>query len=390
MVVAVPLVFVLIAFAGMLIWQGTQPFVGWLENVIESTDIPFAGRLAHGIASLTDGVVRGLLDWLDGAIGNIASFITGPVYVIETLVAKVFDNIAAVANSVQHVIASVVPRALGQAYAYAHTLAVDLAGEVSATVTSVEHWTQSLVTAAISTAEAYAYALAGQLVADVRTVTTWASAEFGRLAAVIAAGITAAETYAHTLAVDVVNGTNAALTELETQTTALVGTLAGTVATDVAVLDTKITAAISTAIDGTIGILATDIEHVTAATIVDLDHAIDAAIGVAATDFPDVMAWVKGIDLTKVVDIAGVTTLSIAGIGALTRYLEECGIPNCRNLGRFGNLLNELGNLLEDGAIMALIAAMVADPVGTAREVDSVLGPVASDAISAGRALIGV
>ncbi len=113
-------------------------------------------------------------------------------------------------------------------------------------------------------------------------------------------------------------------------------------------------------------------------------------VGVAATDFPDITAWLKGISTTAATDIAGVTALSVATAGTLARYLERCGMPNCRNLSKIGRDLQDLFALIEGGSFLALIAYMISDPEGAAREAQSVLGPVVDDIGNGIRDLIGV
>jgi hypothetical protein len=114
--------------------------------------------------------------------------------------------------------------------------------------------------------------------------------------------------------------------------------------------------------------------------------AVDAAEGALT----DVVAGVRAIAGANVTDLAGVGALAGATALTLTRFLRECGIPNCRNLGKVGRDLQGLFAFAEDGALLGLLAAMITDPAGTATEVENVLGPVARGAVTATRETIGV
>jgi hypothetical protein len=84
--------------------------------------------------------------------------------------------------------------------------------------------------------------------------------------------------------------------------------------------------------------------------------------------------------------LAGVAAVDLA----LTKYLEECGTNLCRGLNPLSTALQGLEALVEGGLIFALVAAAAADPVGTAREVDAVIGGTVAAAAGVARSAVGM
>ncbi|HVT14570.1 MAG TPA: hypothetical protein VHQ90_00115 [Thermoanaerobaculia bacterium] len=89
---------------------------------------------------------------------------------------------------------------------------------------------------------------------------------------------------------------------------------------------------------------------------------------------------------------AEATALGAVAVEALrlTRYLEQCGTNLCKGLNPLSTLMQELGGLVEGGVIFALVAAAAADPVGTAHEVDQVIGGTVAEAGSVLRSAVGL
>jgi hypothetical protein len=122
----------------------------------------------------------------------------------------------------------------------------------------------------------------------------------------------------------------------------------------------------------------------------DVTTAAAAAEGVIATDFPDILAGLKDIAGAVPADIAGVAALTGGLSIALTRYLEQCGVPNCRNLSKYGRDLRDLLGLVEGADFLAWLVELAHDPHGAAVEVETVLGGITRPIASEARSLFGV
>lgn len=84
--------------------------------------------------------------------------------------------------------------------------------------------------------------------------------------------------------------------------------------------------------------------------------------------------------------LAGVAAVDLA----LAKYLSECGTNLCRGLNPLSTALQSLEALVEGGLLFALVAAAAADPVGTAREVDAVIGGTVTAAAGVARSAVGM
>lgn len=85
---------------------------------------------------------------------------------------------------------------------------------------------------------------------------------------------------------------------------------------------------------------------------------------------------------------------ALTALGALAipllRYLKECGVPMCRDLHGLSDLLGGLATVETDAALFGIIALCIRDPHAAAREISDVAGPVAREAESLFKSLIGV
>lgn len=73
----------------------------------------------------------------------------------------------------------------------------------------------------------------------------------------------------------------------------------------------------------------------------------------------------------------------------LTKTMADCVAPTCRDLSKYGRDLKDLFGLVEGAAMIAFIAEMIRDPVGTARVTVDVLEPPLHATVSAFERLIG-
>ncbi len=115
--------------------------------------------------------------------------------------------------------------------------------------------------------------------------------------------------------------------------------------------------------------------------------ALEATI---ATDFGDIGALLRSLDLSKLVDLLGVSGLSLVMSRILARYLRECGIPTCRNTAGWAKELQDLLGLIGDAGLLGLFTSMILEPQATAHTVDELLGALARPFVGEIRQLVGV
>lgn len=268
----------------------------------------------------------------------------------------------------------------------------------------------------LDTAENYAFNLANRLALQV-------TAALGSLERSIQAEIDLAALEAAHLFTVAEQDITAALITAETDAANLVTEASTALAADIAgaeALAAREINALAASTQAAVNQLAADFTHGLAtaealaysqvqalqgAIVTDLETIGDSAVGLAWPDaVPDLQAlrgalgadfpWLN--DLIGLLAGAGTAGLlgalirSMATSQALTRLATDCIVPNCRNLSGLGNDLSQLLGIVSEGALLAWLIEMVADPRGWARDTDAALSGIGNDSISAARTLLGV
>lgn len=327
---------------------------------------------------------------LDSIVAPVANFITAPIAAIEDIMLALRDGIVAANHGVSYLINNVTPAAFN--FIYENVL------------------TQTIVIQAIT----------DQLFNNFSAIISQTAAG---LETHIAAGIGVAETYTdaritdlentlHAVAVDTSQvaslATSAALAEIDaylpqidgliqtgyTDAVAYADGIYRSVETDIAGALSSAEAFTTTAIAGVVGISVTDIDQAITGALAgiytDVDGAITDVVGVLGADDPDILAAVKAIPFAVPTDLAGLAALAGTSTLALTRYLRDCGIPNCQNLGQLGKDLQALLGLVNDAAFLAFLVSLVEHPSAAAVTVSDEFGAAITSTVGAFRSLVGV
>ena len=343
----------------------------WIEGGVDALAVGvkwLVGDVIRPLISLILSPVRSLLHWI-GQAANLAAVMyewadwlvrAGIPQLAGRLAHLIATTAAAVRAYADHRIAALSSTAWGwvdNARHYAASLVAALSTKAWGWVDAARHYAASLVAAArrdawgwVSHARTYAAGLVTAAVHDL-------SAEITRAEALAKAG--------DQVVVSLVKSTaTRTLTAAEGYTDKAVKAIAG----GAAVIDVP-------ALAGDVSGLAQD---------------VTGLIGVLGADLPQLGDLLGELDLTDALTatLAMADTLTLSRV--LTRYLRDCGVPNCRNLSAVGRALHDLFKAVEGAAFLALLVELVSDPAGMAREVNDVLGPVATTAAGHARDLLGV
>jgi hypothetical protein len=128
--------------------------------------------------------------------------------------------------------------------------------------------------------------------------------------------------------------------------------------------------------------------------LVDVWQAVDAETaalaGGIAIDFPDILAGIRAIPRAIPRDAATAIEATAALSIPMLRYLRQCGLGNCRNLGELGKALRDLELLIDSAGMLEFIAEFVHDPQGAAQAVDDEFHSLTDDLSSGLLHLVGL
>lgn len=375
-------------FAVIILWA-TAAFAKAVAGLIPS-DIPIIGRL-HGLILAIGAVAIGALQWIMAdIIGPAFAFIAKPVLAIVQFIESVLQLGRTMAASWLWLLNSALPAIIKKVQGYAHTLVV----AARAYALSLYHRVQAYAHALVVAARAYSLSLYHKALSyahDVgRAIKAYAHDLVAAETAARVAAVAVVHTYAHELYVTAHKEIGALGHTLETEIKAITSVTLPDINKAIAVGVQQAEDYANTAVTGAIGVLTTDVVTPVAHEIAGLIDDVGKLAGVIGTDLPDIRALVDDIPLSVPLSIAGVTGLSLALSRVAIKYMERCGVPNCRNLSKIGRDFQDLFGAIEGAAFLGLIGYMVADPDGAAREAEQVLGGVAGDLVNTARNLIGV
>lgn len=371
------------ALIAWLILYATGTMARMIASFIPNWHIIGLGHLRDFVVGAVNKALGWVGDFMDDTIRPLANFLIGIVTVPALLFSMVERSISTAYTVSRWIVVGLVPREIGK----------------------LQRWTAGRVAGAIAIARAITAALAHVVAVNLIHAYDYTKARITGLAATVARDFAAAKAYtagriaaverdlshaisrAEAVARAVVAGATAKLAHdigvVDAKIATTTVNLTKTIAADVVGLEAKIGVAASAATAAALGTLAVDIEHAAGAEWGALTDAVKAAEGVAAGEFADITDWLKSIPDIRVGDIAGVTTIAITGIGALTRYLEKCGMPNCRNTSAFGRGLRDLQALVGGAELLAWLIRIAADPQGGAKDVVDTVTPFV-DAVDSG------
>lgn len=331
------------------------------------------------------------IGWLVGdVIRPMIGFLARPVLAVIGYLQSVGNFILTAGQAIAWIITEGIPAALTAA----KTLAIKLAGQVTAYAAKLYREAVAYAAKLVRLVRVYAhglYVLAERYAARlVHAVRVYAAALVLASAKELRNSISLARTYSLGLVKAATADLTRLIARIEARLTKVETTVLAGVSTAAAAAVKTAEAYTNTALLNLPGVLATDIGQVIAPTFSGLIDDVGKLEGIIGTDLPDIRAAIDAIPRALPLDLAGEMAIGLSVARVMTRYMEQCGVPNCRNLSKVGRDLQDLFGIVEGAGLLTLIGYMVTDPGGAAREADDVLTPVASGLIHAARDLIGV
>lgn len=380
---------IVIAAMAILILLSGKYLAKFIAHIIPS-GIPGFGHVANAIEGAFDSALDAVGNVMDAAVGPLAKLVSYPFRAMGHL----YDEIIAFASDTvafgKWVAKTAIPAAIHTAETWAAQKIAAAEARLTAAVTAARRYALDLVNAARAYALALVHQLEAKLTAAIIAAAHVAHVEALAVRAFATAGLASLRGYIDALVARTVATLTASILAVDhyahTAYAALSAALARGISEAEDFAAAAATAAEHAAIDAVETAVTLGIGDVWGDVVAGVDGAIDAA--------GDGFDWVRDelakIDLSKVADVAGLAAITGISVGVLTRYLKECGMPNCRNLGKFGRDLSALLGIVEGVAFVELIAEMVRDPHGAARDVADTLGSLGESTAHGVRDLIGV
>lgn len=357
---------VIAALMALLLLYGAAALAKMVANLVPNWHIPGLGNIRSAVLGAANSALRTVAGWLDSAVGNVAHWILAPWHIMNAIYAKLIS----VGHSIYHAILA--------ARLLAHTIYKALLHFIAVEFATAIHLARYLYAQAI----AFAHAVES-------TLLHFIAARVDSLIHLIDVLHAAAIAYAASIYSTLLHFVGERVSSLEN----LIGvSVAGALAEAHALYEQALAyarAIAHTTATAVVGALVTDVTNAVHADWVKITDEVAALEGVIATDLPDIGALVRAIPRAIPTDLAEVITGALAIEIPMIRFLRECGVPNCKNLGGFGKALQDLFGLAEGVALIGLIEAMVHDPQGTANETVTVLDGALHDTVNTFRDLIG-
>lgn len=349
MTIALPLVGevaveVLIIFALLLV-LGAQALVKLVAALFSY--VPFIGGwIQSNLEGALGGALSRVSGWLWASAKGVVSLIWRPVTWIASLIGHLADGLWAAMQMGERIVTSTIPNALGAVW---HGL-----NDVLGQALNAAHW-------ALSQAQGFASGLYNQAISLLHQFEGWVGAQLSALGQTILADVTA-----------LYNALGSAIHNIGQWVLSVVG---------------QVRDALVVAFNHTIGVVWDQLGQRINVT----DQWVDQQIKGVEAELPvfrDIAIATAEAALTPA--IARALEQAVTAEGTIDEYLNRCGNNLCSGLNDLSSLLQQLGKLFEEGALFALVAAAATHPAEVARDVESVISPIATEAATLFRDATGV
>lgn len=117
---------------------------------------------------------------------------------------------------------------------------------------------------------------------------------------------------------------------------------------------------------------------------------LEAAAAVFGVGQPGITALIKQLPSTAPANLPGAEAATGKALRVLTKTMEDCVAPNCRDTSKFGKDLQSLFGLVEGAAFLAFLAFIIKDPDDAVRETFDTLDGLTHTIIDGARHLVGM
>lgn len=380
---------VVIALMAVLILLGSQNLAKWIGSVIPS-NLPLIGSWLHNtVVSLAESTVAGITAVLDVTVSPLLSVIEAPLNAVRTLFDDAYNTVHDLYQTVAHVTKITVPWVIATAQAYTLAKVAAATSTLGRLIDAARAYALALATKAEQYAADAVHAAKTDLLSVIDTYVAKLGVAIDGVRLWAGAEITAARAYAAGLVTTAVSDLTGLLEQLRASTAAAITAVTGLLHTEIAA--TIRTAETLAADAQAAAIKAVDVEvpHALAGVWTDVLDGVDGAVTAGAGAFDDVLGDLAKLARAVPADVAAATAVTGALAVTVTRYLERCGIPNCRNLSGFGSELQAILGLVGDAAFFALIIELIEHPSDGARTVETLFTGAIDDTLATWRQLVG-
>lgn len=103
---------------------------------------------------------------------------------------------------------------------------------------------------------------------------------------------------------------------------------------------------------------------------------VSAALATAGADFPELTRQLEAIVATEPATLAEAEAAAAAAVPPMLTALDECVMPNCRDLAPLRTVLSLMGDVIWVALLLAWLIQAVTDPEAWARETYDAFGPL--------------
>lgn len=390
MVAVAPAAAIIAALAALLFLLAWQQYGQFITNTL-SVNLPVVGNvIGSAVAKGLEAAYQVVAGWFDSVVTPAAQFILSPVAAIENTFGALLlaaENAYNVAWSTIHVR---IPQVLAQGALGLGILSAELTQVIAANFDNAVSYANQVGASAVATSASY-YAQAihyadtigaqvtAEVVSDLALATHYADEVGASAVATATALVGDAVHYADTIGATAEGYALGLFTRAETDLGAVL-TQSEAFASEAITAAASAAAALeTTAISAALGGLYTDLDTAITDTT--------TVIGDADADIRDALGR---IDLTVPRDIAGVAALAGATALTLTRFLRDCGIPQCKSLGGLVNDLAGITSILGDAAFLEFLVEMIQHPSQAGELFTDTFGALIDAGVSTAESIIGI
>lgn len=380
---------VVIGLLLLLLVYAVEGLARLLSGIFPDIGIPGIGNIRSIVSGAVHSVIDGVAVSLQAVKDVVDGFILAPVIAAANWFQEIQLSIRDVVAALERLYGGIIVPGLMAVERYATGILHSLTAVISQSLAVALDYAKAVGISAIQTAESLVNNATAYVEHVISNVYNTLVGYIGDVERYILAGVDAIY---RQLAGDLValeQTVSSDVSALAAQSVALFDqsiTTAEHLASEaVTVAETYASAAVASAIQA----VDVDVTTILSKAWAEIDDTVTGLEGVIATDLPDIGALVRAIpsEAAGVVGaLAGVTAISATAL----KFMEECGIPNCKNLGGYGWALKDLLGLVGSAALLAFIIEAIDSPDTAARDTVNVAGGIVDGTVRTVRTMVGV